>query len=67
VRLTAPDETGYAGVAVDLSATLLPWLRGDWNGNGNWSEDGDDPSARASFGLSRQNDRRIYQREVVGG
>lgn len=67
ITLSAPGETGYAGVAVDLSATLLPWLRGDWNVNGDWGEDADDPRGRASFGLSRQNDRRIYQREVVGG
>jgi MSHA biogenesis protein MshQ len=66
ITLKAPDETGYAGVRLDLSSTNFPWLRGDWDNDGNWAEDGNDPSGRASFGLFKDDERRIFQREVVG-
>lgn len=66
VTLSAPNATGYATVSPNLSSLLLPWLRGDWDGDGNWSEDGNDPSGRATFGLHKTEDRRIFQREVIG-
>lgn len=66
ITLTAPNATGYATVSPNLSSLLLPWLRGDWDGDGNWSEDGNDPSGRATFGVHKSEDRRIFQREVIG-
>lgn len=66
VTLSAPNATGYATVSPNLSSLLLPWLRGDWNGDGNWNDDNNDPSGRATFGLHKADDRRIFQREVIG-
>jgi len=66
ITLSRPDDTGYATVRPNLSATLLPYLRGDWDADGNWSEDDNDPSARASFGVHKTEERRIFQREVIG-
>lgn len=66
IALSAPNATGHARVEPNLSATLLPWLRGDWDGDGNWNEDANDPSGRATFGVHKTDDRRIFQREVIG-
>jgi len=68
VNLSAPDESGFVTVRPDLdSATnVLPFLMGDWDGDGDWNEDADDPTGRASFGQHKNETRRIYQREVVG-
>jgi hypothetical protein len=66
VTLSAPNQTGYAGVRADLTATVLPWLRGDWDNDGNWAESDDDPQGRATFGVHKADDRRIYQQEVIG-
>ena len=63
ITLSAPNDTGFATVKPNLSAALLLHLRGDWDGDG---EDDDDPSGRASFGVHRNEARRIYQREVIG-
>lgn len=66
ITLSAPNATGYATVSPNLSSLLLPWLRGDWDGDGDWSEDGNDPSGRATFGVHKTEERRIFQREVIG-
>lgn len=66
ITLQAPGAAGFATVSPDLSAVLLPHLRGDWDGNGTWADPNDDPSGRASFGLHKNETRRIYQREVIG-
>ena len=47
--------------------SIYDWLKYDWN-NIDEGSDGliydDDPSATATFGIFRGNDRIIYQREV---
>lgn len=65
IELSAPDVPGVADVRLNLSALVLPWLRGDWDGDGDWNEDDSDPTARATFGLAAGPERRIYRREVV--
>jgi MSHA biogenesis protein MshQ len=47
--------------SVDLEASTPTWLQYDWNQNGTHS---DDPTARATFGVRRTNDKIIFQREV---
>jgi len=66
ITLSAPNEPGFVTVKPDLEAGVLPFLRGDWDGDGIWTEDTDDPSGRASFGQHSNETRRIYQREVIG-
>ncbi len=55
--------TGSFNVDVDLTA--YPWLRFDWNQNGNYSDDTSLPQAHYSFGQYRGNDRVIYWREKL--
>jgi len=52
--------TGSFNVTVDL--TSYPWLRFDWNQDGNYS-DTSLPTARFGFGQYRGHDRVIYWRE----
>jgi MSHA biogenesis protein MshQ len=60
-QFTAPSGgTGRFVVRVDL--TNLPWLRFDWNQDGNYS-DVSLPNANFEFGSYRGNDRIIYWRE----
>ena len=55
--LKAPGQN-FTG-SVDVNATVDNWLRFDWNGDGT----PDDPTARATFGIYRGDDRIIYWRE----
>lgn len=60
-QFTSPNGgTGRFVVGVDL--TDLPWLRFDWNQDGNYS-DVSLPNATFEFGSYRGNDRVIYWRE----
>lgn len=60
LSLSAPGagRTGDVDLLADL--TLLPWLRGDWDGDGIWDED---PTGRATFGIHEGDDAVIYVRE----
>jgi MSHA biogenesis protein MshQ len=50
---------------VEIFYTIYPWLQYDWNWNGVEVKVFDEnPSAIATFGLYRGNDRIIYIREV---
>ena len=53
--------TGSFNVAVDL--TSYPWLRFDWNQDGNYM-DASLPQAQFGFGSYRGHDRVIYWREL---
>ncbi|MEY8243506.1 MAG: hypothetical protein RPS99_08245, partial [Gammaproteobacteria bacterium] len=52
-------EAGNQG-QIEVSYDSYDWLEYDWDNDG----DDDDPSATATFGLYRGNDRIIYMREV---
>lgn len=60
LSLAAPGagSAGYVDLTADLSARS--WLRGDWDGDGVWS---DDPPGRATFGIHAGEDALIYVRE----
>jgi len=55
-------NTGQFDIEVDL--TNYPWLRFDWNQDGDYSDSGL-PFAEISFGSYRGHDRIIYWREVL--
>ncbi|MBK8186195.1 MAG: hypothetical protein IPK77_02475 [Cellvibrio sp.] len=60
---TAPGAgTGSFVVRVDLTA--YPWLRFDWNQNGDYTDDTQLPNANIGFGSYRGHDRIIYWREI---
>jgi hypothetical protein len=71
VRLSAPGagQTGPATLTFDRSSTppgiTVPYalLSADTNNDGTYAED---PVTTVTFGKHTQDDRRIYQREVVG-
>jgi len=69
VTLTAPNVPGQATLAVDLAsppvtpAVAYPLLRTDADGDGVYAEDA---GGVATFGVYSQDQRWIYQREVIG-
>ncbi len=61
---TAPGATNTGSFNVDVDLTFYPWLRFDWNQNGNHSDDTSLPTATYTFGSYRNHDRVIYWREI---
>lgn len=59
---TAPTGGARGTFNVDVDLTSYPWLRFDWNQDGNYS-DASLPTARFGFGSYRGHDRVIYWRE----
>jgi MSHA biogenesis protein MshQ len=57
LEATGAGNQGQIGVSYDV----FDWLKYDWSGNDIYDEN---PSAVATFGLYRGNDRIIYTREV---
>lgn len=55
--------SGSGNFNVGVSLISYPWLRSDWNQDGNWDNDTSLPSARFGFGQYRGHDRIIYWRE----
>jgi len=55
--------TGLFNVRIDLTA--YPWLRSDWNQNGDYGDDTFLPDAHFGFGQYRGHDRIIYWREKL--
>ena len=53
-------NTGNFNTSIDL--TSYPWLRFDWNGDGDYS-DTETPDNQINFGIYRGHDRMIYWRE----
>jgi hypothetical protein len=63
ITLIAPGA-GNQGT-INIEYDIYSWLKYDWNWNGVDTKSFDEnPSATATFGLFRGNDRIIYQREV---
>ncbi len=58
LEATGAGKQGQIGVSYET----FDWLKFDWNSNGAHI---DNPSAVATFGIFRGNDRIIYQREVI--
>ncbi|GAB6057772.1 DUF6701 domain-containing protein [Desulfonatronum parangueonense] len=60
IDFLAPNSPGHVDICGNIFSTF-PWLSFDWGNNGC---DAGNPSARATFGVRRSNDRIIFQREV---
>ena len=65
IELLAPSD-GSDGIRGNVSVeyNIYPWLEYHWDWNGTGPKLYDNPSAVATFGLFRGNDRIIFQREV---
>lgn len=61
---TAPGAGNVGSLTVQVDLTDYPWLRFDWNGDGNYN-DTSLPSARFTFGNYRGHDRVLYWIEPV--
>ncbi len=59
----APGVVGYFTLDVDLTA--YPWLRFDWNQDGDYNNDTALPTATIRFETYRGNDRVIYWKETL--
>ena len=57
-----PTNSAQGTFNVDVDLTSYPWLRFDWNQDGNYS-DASLPTAHFGFGSYRGHDRVIYWRE----
>ena len=62
LKLAAPGDPGQTRVMANV-ATNFPWLLTDTDLDASYD---DNPFGFATFGLAKGNDRRIFQREVVG-
>lgn len=60
-HLGAPGEGNPGTVSIGLDLSEVPWLRGLWGDDENYS----DPEATATFGVYRGHDRIIDWQEVV--
>lgn len=58
-HFTAPGAGNTGSVAVQVDLTNYPWLRFDWNGDGNYG-DTSLPTAQFTFGNYRGHDRVLY-------
>ena len=66
IILTAPGAGNQGTINVEYN--IYDWLQYDWSWNGvDAKVFNENPSAVATFGLFRGNDRIIYQREVHSG
>lgn len=65
IILSAPGSPHQGAVPISYVIPSMPWLLYDWTWDGvSAKEFNENPSATATFGLFRGNDRIIYQREV---
>ena len=65
LEFSAPGATNTGTFFVDISLTNYPWLRSDWDQNGDSSNDSALPSIEINFGSYRGHDRIIYWREIL--
>jgi len=64
IILTAPGAGNLGTINVEYN--IDPWLQYDWNWNGVEVKDfNENPTAVATFGIYRGNDRIIYHREIT--
>jgi MSHA biogenesis protein MshQ len=61
---TAPGAGNTGSFTVDVDLTEYPWLRFDWNGDGDYS-DSSLPTANFTFGNYRGHDRVLYWHELT--
>ena len=62
---TAPGEGNTGSFDIEMDLTNRPWLRFDWNQDGDFLNDIQMPPANIGFGSYRGHDRIIYWREVL--
>ncbi len=65
LNFSAPGAGNNGSFYVDFDLSNYPWLRSDWNQNGDYADDLVLPSIEVMFGRYRGHDRIIYWREVL--
>jgi MSHA biogenesis protein MshQ len=59
---SAPGAGNTGSIATSIDLTSYPWLRFDWNGDGDYL-DTETPDNQINFGIYRGHDRMIFWRE----
>ncbi len=62
---TRPGEGNTGSFDIEIDLTNRPWLRFDWNQDGDHLNDVSMPPANIGFGSYRGHDRIIYWREIL--
>ncbi len=65
LNFSAPGAGNNGEFNVDVDLSNYPWLRSDWDNDGNAADDSVLPSAQIRFGRYRGHDRVIYWHEVL--
>lgn len=65
LNFSAPGALNMGRVAINVDLTNYPWLRFDWDQNGNHSNFTKVPEFSVTFGSYRGHDRIIYWQEVL--
>ncbi len=62
---TSPGAGNNGSFVIDINLTNYPWLRSDWNNDGDAANDTALPGLEIYFGRYRGHDRIIYWEEVL--
>ncbi len=62
---TPPGATNLGNFDVNINLASYPWLRHDWDNDGNFSDDTTLPTLDINFGRYRGHDRIIFWQEVL--
>lgn len=65
LSFSPPGFENFGSFPVDIDLTNTPWLRYDWNQDGDSANDTSLPSLEIYFGRYRGHDRVIFWREVL--
>ncbi len=63
LNFSAPGAGNLGSFDVDIDLTNIPWLRSDWDNDGDYADDSALPSIEVNFGRYRGHDRVIFWRE----
>ncbi|MEM7257726.1 MAG: DUF6701 domain-containing protein [Pseudomonadota bacterium] len=64
LSFSAPGAGNTGQISIDIDLSTLPWLRSDWNNDGDYANDTSVPTFNVNFGNYRGHDRIIHWQEI---